>query len=109
VTELQAFFAAPEGIALYGVIVIGLADFIIGVSMAVRDGTFRMDAVAAWLRKHLAGRIAPIVGLLALGSFGAQPALSLLAAAWAAGYLAETLASIQSSISTNTKQAVPED
>lgn len=53
---LTEFFDAPAGQA---VIIIGLlatADFALGVFAAFRDNVFSMDAIAAWLRRNLAGR-----------------------------------------------------
>lgn len=107
---IRAFLASPEGIAVYGVLVLALADFALGTLAAFRDGTFALDAVAAFLRKHIAGRVAPIAFLLALGYFGGVPALSAIGAAAAAAYTLETLGSIRESWGPNRPvQPKPQD
>jgi len=94
---IRAFLASPEGIAVYGVLVLALADFTLGTLAAFRDGSFAIDAVAAFLRKHIAGRVAPVAFLLSLGYFGGVPALSAVGVAAAAAYMLETLGSIRAS------------
>lgn len=107
---VASFFASPEGTALYGVVVLALTDWILGTLAALRDGTFKLDAVAAFLRKHIAGRVLPIVALLAIGYFAVQPALSAIGALLAAAYLAETLGSIKDSWGPSRDvQPVPKD
>lgn len=93
---LSAFLSSEAGIALQAVLLVAFADFVTGVFAAVRDGTFAWGALAAWLRKHIAGRVAPIGVLLALGYFGGASGHLFLAGAVAAAaaYGAETLASI---------------
>lgn len=93
---LQAFIASEAGMALQGLVLVAFADFVTGVFAAVRDGTFAMDAVAAWVRKHLAGRVFPIGTLLLLAYFGGDAGKLFLAgaAAAAAAYVAETVASV---------------
>jgi hypothetical protein len=103
------FFQTEAGMAVYAVLVIALVDFMLGVLAAVRDGTFQLSAVAAWLRKHVAGRVAPIAVLLVAGHFGSQPALLAIGAIGAAAYLAETIGSIKDSWASRRVQPVPED
>jgi hypothetical protein len=100
--DLQAFLSSTEGIALQAMLGLAFADFVLGVLAAVRDGTFELEAVAAFLRKHLVGRVLPI-GLLLLGTYyfgGIDEALGLGSAALvaAAAYTAETASSLKSSI-----------
>ena len=105
-----AFFASPSGLAIYGVLVVAIADFLLGVAAAFRDGTFTLDSVAAYLRKHIAGRVVPISILLGLGYVANQPALTALGAASAAIYVMETIGSIRDSWGGGeAKQAVPVD
>ncbi len=97
-TFLQTFFADPVGIAVEAVAVVALVEFILGTLAALRDGTFTLDELAAWLRKHLAGRVFPIFTLLFLGYFGHVDALTAVGLAAAASYIAETIASVISSL-----------
>ena len=68
---LGEFFASDAGKAGVLVLVLALVDFVLGVAAAWRDNTFQLDAVAAWLRKHIAGRVFPIWVLLFAGHFTA--------------------------------------
>src|SRR6188768_3597963 len=86
VMDLQAFLSSTEGIALQAMLGLAFADFVLGVIAAGRDGTFELEAVAAFLRKHILGRVTPI-GLLLIGTYyagGIDDALGLGAAAVAA-------------------------
>jgi hypothetical protein len=106
---LEAFFSTEAALAVYGVVIVMLADFALGVFAAFRDNTFQLDTVAAFLRKHAAGRVGPITVMLMLGYFGNQPALTALGLASAAAYTVETIGSITSSLSTRSPQDVPVD
>jgi len=102
VTALQEFLNSTAGTALIGMLAVAFADFVTGTFAALRDGTFSLDAIAAFLRKHIWGRVAPIGTLLALGYFGGEGSGQLfLAAAVAAAtaYAAETAASILGNLS----------
>lgn len=97
VAALQAFLHSPAGAALLTMVGVAFADFATGVFAALRDGTFALDALAAFLRKHIWGRVAPIGFLLTVGYFGGEGVGQLfLAAAIAAAtaYAAETAASV---------------
>jgi len=99
---LKTFIASPAGTALLAMVAVAFADFITGVFAALRDGTFSVDAIAAFLRKHIWGRVAPIGTLLVLGYFGGDTVGQLfMASAVAAGtaYAAETAASILGNLS----------
>ena len=107
---LSAFFASNSGIAVYGVLVLAFVDFALGVMAAIRDKTFTLDVVAAYLRSHVVGRVFPITLLLAAGYFGNQDALTALGLVSAAAYLAETIGSISTSWGPgHATQAVPDD
>lgn len=99
---LNAFLNSPAGTALIGMLVVAFADFVTGAFAALRDGTFALDALAAFLRKHIWGRVAPIGTLLALGYFGGEGAGQVFLAAAiasAAAYVAETASSILGNLS----------
>src|SRR5690349_8800456 len=95
--SLDAFLNSDAGTALEGLLLVAFLDFATGTFAALRDGTFALDAIGAFLRKHIAGRVAPIGALLVAGYFGGEGIgqLFLLGAiAAAAAYTAETAASI---------------
>lgn len=96
-TALQTFLDSPAGVALIGMVGVAFADLITGVLAAMRDDTFSLDSIAAFLRKHIAGRVAPIGALLLLGYFGGGTVGTLFMAsaiAAATAYAAETAASV---------------
>lgn len=99
---IQAFFATTTGQLAFWVPVISLADFLFGLAASVRDGTFQLDSIMAFLRKHIMGRVFPIWGLLLVGWIADDvvplpvdvPLLTGLGAAAAVAYIAETVGSI---------------
>lgn len=114
---LQEFLNSPAGTALIAMIGVAFADFLTGSFAALRDGTFALDSLAAFLRKHIWGRVAPIGTLLALGYFGGETIGQLFlvsGVAAATAYAAETAASIvgnlnppkESDIKDNTAAAL---
>jgi hypothetical protein len=94
---LREFIQSQAGTALLAMVGIAFADFLTGSFAALRDGTFALDAIAAFLRKHIWGRVAPIGTLLVLGYFGGETIGQLFMAsalAAAVAYTAETASSI---------------
>ena len=93
---LREFIASEAGLAVQGLLLVAFADFATGTFAALRDGTFAVDAIAAWIRKHIAGRVAPIATLLVVGYFGGPSAQLFLGGAIvaAAAYVTETAGSI---------------
>lgn len=114
---MEAFLSSDAGLALKAALIAAFADFATGSFAAIRDGTFTFDALAAFLRKHILGRVAPLGTLLVLGYYGgAQSSAFFLAAAIAGlmAYATETAASIwgnlnppkTSDVKANSKAAV---
>ena len=109
--DISELLASPAGLAIKGALIAAFLDFAFGVFAAVRDGTFAVDALAAFLRKHIVGRVLP-VSLLAVAGFYADD-LTMQAAAGVAltAYTAETLGSIYGSIRppapSEQKEALP--
>lgn len=100
---------SPAGIAIKAALVAAFLDFAFGVFAAVRDGTFALDAVAAFVRKHLLGRVFP-ASLLSIAAYYTQDtAMQVAAGAALAAYAAETLASIYQSIKPAGPDPVPTD
>jgi hypothetical protein len=94
--DLTTFLNSDAGTALKGLLIVAFLDFITGVFAALRDGTFALDALASFVRKHILGRVAPIGTLLVVGYYGGAAGQPFLAGAIAAGaaYVAETAGSI---------------
>jgi hypothetical protein len=96
-TALTDFLNSQAGTVLIAMLLVAFADFLTGSFAALRDGTFQLDALAAFIRKHIWGRVAPIGVLLFIGYFGGGTAGQLFLAsaiASATAYAAETAASI---------------
>jgi len=98
VNELVAFLDSTAGLALKGALVAAALDFITGSFAALRDGTFAWDAIAAFLRKHVLGRVAPLAALLAGGYLSNDGVLLTFAAAGLTAYAAETIASMKGNL-----------
>jgi hypothetical protein len=95
---LAAFFASTAGLALKGALVAAFLDFITGSFAAIRDGTFAWDVLAAFLRKHILGRVAPLAALLLGGYLTGDGLLLTFAAGGLTAYAAETIASIKANL-----------
>jgi hypothetical protein len=97
---LEAFLASEAGLALKGAVIAAFADFATGTFAAIKDETFSADAIAAFLRKHILGRVAPLGTLLALGYFGGAAGAVFLpfAIAGLGLYAAETIASVKGNL-----------
>lgn len=100
--DLSAFLNSPAGLGLKAVLIVAFLDFATGTFAALRDGTFALDAVAAFVRKHIWGRVAPIGLLLVVGYAGGEAGQLFLAGAVAAAaaYAAESASSIWANVRT---------
>lgn len=96
--EFQTFLDSPAGVAIYGALVAAFLDLAFGIFAAARSGTFALDAVGAWIRKHLLGRVFPVSVLAIVGYFTENPVMIGTAATALALYAAETLGSVYSSV-----------
>ena len=99
---LTEFLDSQAGQALAAMLIVAFVDFITGAFAALRDGTFALDAIAAFLRKHVWGRVAPIGTLLVVGYYGGGTIGQLFlagAVAAALAYVAETAASVWGNVS----------
>ena len=95
-SDLSAFLNSDAGLGIKAVLIVAFLDFATGSFAALRDGTFDLTAIGAFIRKHIWGRVAPIGLLLVVGYFGGQAGQLFLAGAIAAAaaYAAESVASI---------------
>ena len=106
------FLASPAGLALKAALVAAFLDFAFGTYAALRDGVFALDSVAAFVRKHLLGRVLPVGTLAIAGYLTGDLAMNAAAAAALTAYAVETMASIYGSIAvkdTNPETAIPTD
>lgn len=119
---ITSFFDTPGGTAVVALFALAALDFALGVLAALRDGTFRWDALAAWVRKHVAGRVLPIAAVLVVGHLAgglsiesAQDVLSPgtvltgIGLAAATAYVLETVASVRDSLTPDAGRTVPQD
>lgn len=103
---LAEFLASPAGLALKGALVAAFLDFAVGSLLAARNGTFALDAIAAFLRKHIMGRVLPLGVLLVMGYLTGDVTLNAFAAAGLTAYAAETMASVYASFTESKAEAV---
>lgn len=95
---MTEFLASTSGLAVKAALIAAFLDFAFGVFAALRDGTFAIDALAAFLRKHLVGRVLPVSVLAVAGYYTGDQIMIAAAAASLTAYSAETLGSIYGSI-----------
>lgn len=107
--DVSDFLASPAGLAIKAALAAAFLDFAFGVFAAVRDGTFALDALAAFLRKHLVGRVLPVSLLAVVGYITGDQVMILAAAAALTAYSVETLGSIYGSIKPTGTDPIPAD
>lgn len=111
VMDISELLTSPAGLAIKGALIAAFLDFAFGVFAAVRDGTFAVDALAAFLRKHIVGRVLPVSLLAVAGHYSGQIEMQAAAVLALTAYTAETLGSIYGSIrppaASATKEALP--
>jgi hypothetical protein len=92
------FLASTGGLAVKGALVAAFLDFAFGVFAAFRDGTFALDSVAAFVRKHLLGRVFPASLLAYVAWTTGDPIATAAAAGALVAYAGETMSSIYGSL-----------
>jgi hypothetical protein len=102
---LAEFLASPAGLALKGALVAAFLDFAVGSLAAARNGSFAFDAVAAFLRKHVLGRVLPLGVLLMAGYLTGDATMNTFAAAGLVAYATETMASVYASFTESKATA----
>lgn len=107
--DITDFLASPAGLAIKAALAAAFLDFAFGVFAAIRDGTFAVDALAAFLRKHLVGRVLPVSLLAVTGYVTGDQVMIAAAAASLTAYAAETLGSIYQSIKPTGTDPIPVD
>ena len=100
VAALKAFFDDQAGQLAIAMLVVAFVSFVLGVAAAIRDKTFSWEAVDAFLRSNIAGKVFPIWVLLFAGYFtqslevAGLPLILAGGSAAALAYVASTVASI---------------
>lgn len=108
--DVGAFINSTAGLALKAALAAAFLDFVFGMFAALRDGTFALDAVAAFVRKHLMGRVFPIGVLAVVGYATGDPVMIAAGAAALTAYAVETVGSIYGSLATkSTVNEIPAD
>lgn len=118
---ITTFFGTPGGTAIVALFLLAALDFLLGVLAAIRDDVFEFGALAAWVRKHIAGRVLPITAVLVIGHLAGGlsiettsdilspgTVLTTLGLGMAGAYVLETIASIRASLTDGTAK-VPQD
>ena len=107
---LLDFLASPAGLALKAALVAAFLDFAFGTYAAFASGTFALDAVAAFVRKHLLGRVFPVGTLALMGYLTGDLVMNSAAAAALTAYAVETMGSIYNSLTVKATVAdIPVD
>lgn len=96
--DIAGFLDSTAGLGLKGMLLAAFLDFAFGVFAAAKDGSFTFDALAAFVRKHLLGRVFPIGVLLVAAYFSGDQIMMAAAIAAGTAYTVETLSSIYGSI-----------
>lgn len=100
------FLASTGGIAVKAALVAAFLDFAVGSFMAASHGSFALDAIGAFIRKHLLGRVLPLSLLVLVGYLTGDLAINSAAAGALTVYAIETMASIRASITESKAIAV---
>lgn len=88
-------------------------DWVAGVGVAVKNGTFNVDYVANFLSSHILARVIPLSFAAAVGKGIPQVGLEPILAIWAifllgaATYVAETVSSIAKNIGARNQTSEP--
>lgn len=88
-------------------VVLALADFLLGVGAAIVAKVFNPEYITNFIRKHVVGRVFPILTVSVLGVI--EPTLFAIGAAAAAAYAIETIASIRQSFNLPAEVALAKE
>lgn len=102
VNSLNGVLGEQLGPLTVSVFAVAFIRFALGSFAALRDGTFVLSSVAAFIRSQVLGRVFPILTTAFLaGSIEGEAgvALTVFAAGQGAAYVAETVGSIREALS----------
>lgn len=103
------FLASPAGIAVQAALVAAFLDFATGVWRAYQDQIFALDAIGAFIRKHLLGRVFPLTLLAIAGWATGSVGINTAAAAALTAYYAETIGSVYAALKVPGSSRIPID
>jgi type IV secretory pathway VirB2 component (pilin) len=120
---IDQFMHSPAGQAVLLMALLAVLDFALGTFRAIQNGTFQLDALAAWLRKHIAGRVLPTFAVLIVGHIAGgltvddgvagilSPGTILtgIGIAMATAYILETIGSLRATLDSSAGDTVPTD
>lgn len=67
INVIREFFQTPAGAAVVALFALAGLNFLLGTFAAIRDGVFQLEAIGAWLRKDIAGKVLPATAVLLIG------------------------------------------
>lgn len=97
-TWLTAWLADPTGIAVQGLLSLTIVLFGLGAFAAIRDSTFSLKYVDAFVRSTVAGKVLPAALVLLVGWLAQNMLLIALGTAFALTVTAGMLAAIKDSL-----------
>lgn len=103
------FLDAPIGLVCKLALMAAFVDFATGVWRAYQDGIFALDAMGAFIRKHLGGRVLPLSVIAFLGWASGDLTLQAGAAAGLVVYYGETIGSVWSALKVPGSARIPID
>ena len=106
---MTEFLASPAGLAMKAALVAAFLDFVTGLWRAYQDDVLAMDAIGAFIRKHLMGRVLPLSILAWVAYLSQDAALIAAAAAGLTAYGVETTASVYSALRVPGSARIPID
>lgn len=106
---MTEFLASPAGLAMKGALIAAFLDFVTGVWRAYQDDVLALDAIGAFIRKHLLGRVLPLSIMAWVAWSTGDMAMTLAAAAALTTYGVETIASVYSALRVPGSARIPID
>ncbi len=106
---IAEFLGSPAGIAMKVTLALAFADAAAGIWRAKLDNVLALDAIGAFIRKHLMGRVLPIALLLIAGWLSADVTINAAGAAALMAYTGETVASLYAAWKVPGSARIPID
>jgi hypothetical protein len=104
---IAEFLASPAGLAVKAALAAAFLDFVTGVWRAWRDDRLALDQLAAFVRKHLAGRVLPLTILAVAAYVSDDAALIASTIAGLGAYAIETTASVYAALGVPGSSRIP--